>query len=111
MKFKNYDLVFGPNLGSNQASAVEDLNQDVGFSMQVTINGTALSGTLKLQCSNDNVNFADIPSTSQALSALTGVSTYVYNIDATYYQYVRAFWTYTSGAGTVTVCKVTVKSC
>lgn len=110
LKFKNYDLTFGPSLNSSTNSVSEELSQDVGFALQVSITGTALNGTLKLQASNDNTNWADLSGYSTSVSALSGSATYVYNYDAAYFQYVRASWTNSSGTGSISVCKMCVKS-
>jgi len=113
MKFKNYELAIGPSLSSSANSAVEDLNQDAGFSLQVVFTGTALNGSFKLQASNDLIaptNWTDVASSAQAVTALTGSSSLLWNLDATYYNYVRLSWTNSSGTGSVSSCRVTVKS-
>ena len=111
MKFKNYDLAWtSNNLSASRTTDYENLDQDAGFSLQVVFSGTALNGSFKLQASNDSTNWTDLPSSSQAISALTGASSVIWNIDAAYYNYVRAAWTFTSGAGTISVSKLTVKA-
>lgn len=109
MKIKNYELSFGPSLNSSTNSAVEDLSQDFGFSAQVSFTGAALNGSFKLQASNDNSNWVDVSSSSQAVTALTGSSSVLWNIDAAYYNYVRIAWTNSSGTGTISSCKMVVK--
>lgn len=109
MKTKVYNLTLGPSLDSSTNSAVEDLSQDYGFCAQIVFTGTGLNGTFKLQASNDNLNWSDIANTSQAVTALTGTSSALWNIDAAYYNYVRISWTNSSGTGTVTVSKMSVK--
>lgn len=105
------------DLSASQVSTYEDLSQDYGFSAQVQFSGTALNGSFKLQATNifNDVtkvpeHWYDVPSSSQAVSALTGNQTLLWNIDATYYNYVRIVWTNSSGTGTLNHCKMAVKS-
>lgn len=75
---------------SNITTAGQTLEQAFGFSLQANITSSALvSGTLKLQASLDNANWADIAGTTQTISA-TGV--YFYNVTDVMYPWVRAVW-------------------
>lgn len=66
-----------------------------------TFTPTALAGaTLKLQASNDNTNWTDIPDASYSISA-SGNS--IINVDGAAYRYVRAVFTPGSGALSMTV--------
>lgn len=114
MKIQNYNLSMTTDLSANQQSTYEDLSQDYGFSAQVQITGTALNGTFKLQSTNifdagAPAHWVDVPSSSQAVSGLTGNLSLLWNIDAAYYNYVRIVWTNSSGTGTLNHCKMVVK--
>lgn len=111
MKFKNYDFTLAANLNASaNSTSVENLEQDYGFCLQIGFTGSALNGTFKLQASNDSSTWTDVPSSSQSVTALTGASSAMWNIDGAYYNYVRLVWTYTSGSGTISACKMVVKS-
>lgn len=93
-------------------SAAIDASSIYSVSTQCVTVGSSPTGTLKLQCSNDKVNAAnlaldtvptnwsDIPNASVAVSA-AGV-TLIPKTDICY-QWIRAIWTQTSGTGTITV--------
>jgi len=73
--------------------------ESVLISTQYTTTGTAPTGTLKLQSSNDNVNWVDIPTASASISSVTtGVIPPLVDYA---YLYIRAVWTQTSGTGTI----------
>lgn len=109
MKFQNFNLNFTSNdFSASRNSESQDLSQDAGFSLQVILSGAALTGSLKLQASNDNSTWTDVPSSSQAVSGISSAA-YLWNMDAQYYQFVRAVWSYTSGTGSVVSSKMTTK--
>lgn len=62
----------------------------------------SIIGSLKLQASNDGTNFADIASTTQAVS-ITASAAFYWSLADQQYRYVRAVWTYTSGTGAIVV--------
>lgn len=109
MKFQNFSLNFSNNdFSASRNSESQDLSQDAGYSLQIVLSGAALTGSLKLQASNDNSTWTDIAGSSQAVSGITSAN-YLWNYDAQYYQHVRAVWTYTSGTGSVVSSKMTTK--
>lgn len=76
----------------------------IAASLQATFTGTAPTGTLKFQCSNDQgpaaqaVNWSDIPSQSVAVS---GSGSYLIPKFEVSYQWIRVAFLFTSGTGTV----------
>lgn len=73
------------------------LNQQFGYSIQATWTGTP-NGTFKLQASNDNVNWSDLPNTVAAGGAAGST---IWNVTDVFYQYVRLFYTHSTQAGTL----------
>lgn len=71
-----------------------------GYSIQAAFTGSNVVGTLKLLVSADGVNYIDLVSSSQAITASAG---YVYNLSDVQYKYVKADWAYTSGTGNLTI--------
>jgi hypothetical protein len=85
------------------ATSVSSIGYDLGdlasFSVQGVFSGSNVAGTLKLQCSNDNTTWVDVPSAS---TSITSSADEVFNISNAQYRYVRASWTYSSGTGNIT---------
>lgn len=77
-----------------------DLGDYTGYSIDCTLSGSNVAGTLKLECSNDKTTVVDVPSSSQAI---TSSADHIYNVSDAQYRYVRADWTATSGTGNLTV--------
>lgn len=72
-----------------------DITNCNGFSIQLNgITGTA--GTMKLQQSNDNTNWEDVPS---ATSTLAANEANIINAPALYTGHIRALVTLSGGAG------------
>lgn len=103
------DIVSERVLASDESIAVTfssiavDLNQYRGISISATSSSTAaISGTLKLQASDDFtprssiVNWVDIPGSS---SSVTGNDTVLWNIVDPYYRWIRIYYTPVSGSG------------
>lgn len=97
------------NMSANITSSALPLATMYGYSIQVVMTGV-LTGTLKLQCSDDfgNSNSAvdgtgittwtDVQGTS---TAITNTTTTVYNFADVFYRWVRLVYTATTGAGTM----------
>lgn len=67
---------------------LENFNPAYGVALQATVTfGTASTAVLKLQASNDGVNFADIPGSSTTISA-TGTT--IWDIGKPNYKFLRA---------------------
>jgi hypothetical protein len=97
---KTITLLATQNANANATSGVLDIADLLTASVQVVFTGANVVGTLTLQGSTDNSNWALIPNTTVAVTASTG---HIYDITPTGVQYFRAVWVYTSGAGNITV--------
>jgi hypothetical protein len=75
-----------------------DINNFVGFSCHVIPSGT-LAGTVKLQASNNNINWVDIAGASQALAGSTALA---FNLPDMYHGLMRVNIVSTAGTSTVT---------
>ena len=85
-------------VSADQAIDNLDITNCNGFSIQLNgITGTA--GTMKLQQSNDNTNWEDVPS---ATSTLAANEANIINTPALYTGHIRALVTLSGGAGTYT---------
>lgn len=88
---KVQNLASAAVMTSNVTSSSQPLQQIFGYAIAAVITSSAaVSGTLKLQASIDNSNFADIVGSSQTIIT-TG--TFFYNVTDVMYPYVRAVWT------------------
>ncbi len=85
---------------SDRTSGQFDLVDLLAYGVQVTFTGSDVVGTLKLQCSMDNITWIDITGSSQSITAS---SNHLWNVTASGYRYFRAVWTYTSGTGNITI--------
>jgi len=101
------ELLISQSAASSFNSQAFSLQHLYGFAVQAAITGAAPTGTLKLQAScdvsqksdlSDVVNWTDVPTQTQAISA-TG--TYLFNVDAVHYPYMRLVWVFTSGTGNI----------
>ena len=100
---KEVALASAINAGASFNSVPLDLGDFVNASIQVSFSSGSLNGTLTLEASLDKVIWATVPSSSQAVA---GGLPYIYSLTTAGYRYVRAVWTWTSGAGTSTVLAV-----
>lgn len=96
---KSFELVSAANAGADITSVAVDLGDLVKGSIQCVFSSGTLNGTLYLQASNDNVNFSNITGASQAIAS---GAPHVFNVSDAGYQYLRVFWDWTSGTGTMT---------
>lgn len=86
------------------ASPTIGLDQAYGFAIQAIWTGGSLAGTVKLQASVDGSTWSDISGSSQSIS---GPGSYLWNVQAAFYAYVRSYFTYSSGSGTITTWEQT----
>ena len=92
---KNQSLTGAADFAAEQV----DVGLKVGYAIQAEWTSTsALTGTLKLQASNDGNVWSDLPS-SQAIAGSSG--SFIWNNSDIFYQYVRLFYAHTSGTGTL----------
>lgn len=89
--------------GNITSTPVIPLNQSFGYSVQASWTGTP-TGTLKLQCSNDNTNWTDITASIQALAGSAG--NYEWNVVMPMYLYAQLVYVFTSSTGTLTATAV-----
>lgn len=83
-------------VSANQVLGTLDITNCNGVAVQ--LNGAVgLAGSMKLQYSLDNTNWADI---SGATATLSGVGPYVINQAAIYAGHIRVLATVSAGAGT-----------
>jgi hypothetical protein len=69
--------------------------------LQITFTGT-MTGTLSVNCSNDNINFAPL-TFSPTLTQPTGSGlTYLVNMNQVPFAYLQVSYTNSSGSGTLT---------
>lgn len=92
-----FKLVNDISLAASSASNYAELLNYDSFSVHVIITGAPV-GTLKLQSSNDGVNWEDVPDSSYAVSAAVTV---MYNCVEQEYAYFRLSYTRASGSGTI----------
>lgn len=105
-------VITGADASVDQTSLHGLLAHMIGFSIQAVITGTA-AGTIKLQGSSDPVpdarfdaatfpvsNWQDILDSSEPV---TGAGVVDYNVQGTFYNWVRVVYTASSGTGTIAV--------
>lgn len=97
---KSFTLLETQSAASNLNSGVLDLVDLTTGSFYIAFTGANVVGTLNLQGSVDGTSFFNYPNSSQAVTASTG---HIYDLNPTGVRYFRAAWTYTSGAGNITV--------
>lgn len=110
LRIKNQVLLSAVDASINESTAAVDLENMLGYSIQAIFTGAPV-GTLKLQGSDDwtpdaqfvqppPTNWTDITGSSTAVSAAGSV---LFNTANSYYRWVRAVYTATSGSGTLTI--------
>ncbi len=97
---KTYTLLSTQNANTNAVSGVLDLVDLTTGSFFVSFTGTNVVGVLTLQGSVDGSTFFNYPNSSQNVTASTG---HIYDLNPTGVRYFRVSWTYTSGAGNITI--------
>lgn len=97
---KQAALMSGADASTNQTSVPFFLADLSIYTLQVSFTGTP-NGSVVVQASNDNVNWGDVPNTSQTVTA--GSPNIIYTTNAAGYPWVRGKWTNTSGTGTITM--------
>ena len=94
------NLAQGADSSANVTSVQQDLGDQTDYSIQAAFSSGASTGTLTLEGSLDNTNYATIDNTSKSVTA-GGV--HIYNVTDGSYRYVRLKFTRTAGAGTLDV--------
>jgi hypothetical protein len=108
----NVDLTFDNSgaVGSGTlTSGWIDVSEVTSINVQLTIaSGTAPTGTVKIQCSNDRAADQSAPGTLTAVDIASATAAFTDNGSARIpladagYKWIRAIWTKTSGTGTLT---------
>ncbi len=83
---------------SSRKSNTLDLGDLKDVSIQVTFTGSDLTGTLKLEASNNGTTFVDV---AESTEAVTLSEDHIWNLAVANYRFLRADWVYTSGSGTI----------
>lgn len=89
------------------------LDQIYGLSISLVWTGSPV-GTLTLEASNDIVTAGNTQPTNWdtitgSTLAITGADHVTYNINGSFYKYIRVKYTKTSGTGTITVAVMEIK--
>lgn len=101
---REYTLVPTQSAAASVTTSAIPLSDMTNYSFQVIFTGSDVAGSLKLQCSLNNVKFEDIPDSVQAVTASEGA---LYTVSVSSYKYARLVWTYSSGTGNITVLAAT----
>lgn len=112
MRVLNEVILTAGDASGNLTSDHGLLAHVIGYSIQIVVTGSA-TGTVKLQGSSDPVpdsqfnvksfpvqNWTDIANSDQNI---TGAGSVMYNVDDSFYNWVRVVYTSTSGTGTMTI--------
>ena len=95
------NTIFNDTVGASTQSEKLNIENSKGYSIQINItNASTLDITTKLQGSNDGLNWSDIPSTSNNITADTTV---LINEENQYYEYVRVDIAWVSGSADVEI--------
>lgn len=86
----------------NKTSSSIITNQTFACSVQVTATGTGINGAVKIQCSNDGTNFADITGATVNIASATTV--FILKTEICY-AFIRLVYT-NSGTPTGTITAV-----
>lgn len=104
---RDFTIVDALSLTTTQNAPSIDVSQYQRFSVQVVFTYAGIedsAGTIKLQASNDNFNFSDVPDSTLNFTAAT--TNHIENIVEFAFPYVRVAFTNTSGTGGL--AKVTI---
>ena len=96
-------------MGANLTSGALNIKDYVGFCFFIKWTGLTVSGTWKLQVSNDSgtpTNWTDL---SGATYVATGPDSALFIVTSAFYAHVRAVYTRAAGTGTVTEAYFTGK--
>lgn len=99
MKIFEYQLINAGDMSGNITSPSQQVTFMINACVQAVYAGSP-TGTLKLQISNDNVNWTDYSGSSQAISA---AGSFAYLLADIGYPWLRVVYTFTSGTGTLNV--------
>lgn len=95
----NYKVITDAAMTGNIESSVIDTSRITSVVFYAKWTGSPV-GSIKLQVSIDDVNYVDLPSSSQAVS---GAGDFMWNVTDTNYDKIKVVYTFTSGSGTLNV--------
>ncbi len=84
-------------------SVIYDLGDLETYAIAINFSGSDLTGTLTLECSNDGSDFVTVAGSSQSI---TLAASHLWNVTGTGYRFIRVFWDYDTGTGTITALLV-----
>lgn len=99
MKVFEYQWVNGQSMGSNYSSPSQQMTFMINACVQAVYTGSP-NGSLKLQVSNDNVNFTDYPNSSVSI---TQAGSSIWLLENIGFPYIMIIYTSSSGTGTLNV--------
>lgn len=94
LKFGIFQSISAPAL-VGQSYIPLKLQEYYGYSIQANYLTGSPTGTLKVQASNDGINFCDIPGTP---FVVTGTGSFLWNFTWANYLYSQLVWTHTGGS-------------
>lgn len=95
----NYKIVTDGSMTTDITSEVVDLSLANGYAIQAWFTGSPV-GSLKLEASNDGIQWTDI---SDSITAVSAAGTLIWKEDSAMYDKVRAVYTFSSGSGTLNI--------
>lgn len=99
---KQADIIQLQTAAGSIVTPGQDLGDNTFYAIDVIFpTATSLNGTLKLQSSaKGGTDWNDVLNSDQVIAA-TGATQHTWSVEKAGYRFVRAVWTYTSGAGTI----------
>lgn len=91
-------LLSSVSMGADITSDSQQLTNMFGFSIQAVYTGSPV-GALKLEASLDKVTWNDVEDSSVSI---TDAGSTLWNVSEVQYPYVRVFYDFTSGSGSLT---------
>src|SRR5271166_1128801 len=101
----NVPIITDGDMTTTINSLSQNLDEVVSYSIQAEFTGSP-SGTLQLQCSNDNPSVVSSGPTNwtivtDSIQGITAAGSYVINVELPAYSWVRLQYVPTSGSGTL----------
>jgi len=96
----NILVITNGDMSGNLTSSIVDVSKINATVFYAKWTGTP-TGSIKLQVSIDDVNWVDLPSSSQATGGAAG--DFMWNVTDTNYDKIKLVYTFSSGSGTLNV--------
>ena len=99
-----YDTLFSSEVVNNETTVSESVSLEhiYGYAVYASWTGSTISGSIKLECSVDGTNWADVTSSEQTI---TGASSFLWNEPDAMYKWFRVSAT-SNDANDITVTAV-----